>query len=85
MRNQEQTPSTFCATAAHKQRTNYERSVKVFNSSVEIRVEKHLSMVEIACRNHALLLFAQVRVQTPKIRLRCENKILKWKNACKEE
>jgi hypothetical protein len=67
MRNRKQTPSTFCATLAHKRRRNYERSVKVFNSSVEIRVEKHLAMMEIACRNRALLLFAQVRVQTSKI------------------
>jgi hypothetical protein len=42
-------------------------------------------MMEIACRNRALLLFAQVRVQTPEIRLRSENKILRWKNFCTQE
>ncbi|MFZ0784435.1 MAG: hypothetical protein WAM67_01505, partial [Candidatus Acidiferrales bacterium] len=41
-------------------RANYECSVKVFNSSVEIRVEKHPATIEIDCRNRALLLFAQV-------------------------
>jgi len=63
-RNRKQTPSTFCATPAHKRRTNYECFVKVFNSSVEIRVEKLRAMTEIACDNRGLLLFAQVRVQS---------------------
>jgi hypothetical protein len=44
---------------------DYECSVKVFNSSVEIRVEKHPAMMEIMRRNRGLLLFAQVLVQSP--------------------
>jgi hypothetical protein len=46
-------------------RKNYECSVKVFNSSVEIHVEKHPAMMGIVRRNRGLLLFAQVLVQTP--------------------
>jgi hypothetical protein len=50
-----------------KQRTNYECSVKVFNSSVEIHVEKARAMIEIDSLNRDLLLFAQVCVQTFKL------------------
>jgi hypothetical protein len=54
--------------------------VKVFNSSVEIRVEKSRAMIEIARRNRSLLLFAQVRVQALKLcRLHRDTKIPEWK------
>jgi hypothetical protein len=59
-RSRKRTQSTFPARAARE----YECSVKVFNSSVEIRVEKHSMTIEITCHNHAFLLFAQVHVQT---------------------
>jgi hypothetical protein len=69
----------------HKRRKNYECSVKVFNSSVEIRVEKQPAMMKIARRNRALLLFAQVHVHTAGIRSRCEIKFPNGKNFCREE
>jgi hypothetical protein len=62
-RSEKQTPGTFRATLVRERRTNYECFVKVFNSSVEIRVEKARATIEIACWNRALLLFAQLRVQ----------------------
>jgi len=80
-RNRKRTPSTFRATPAHERRTNCEWSVKVFNSSVEIHVEKHPATIEIACRNRNLLLFAQVLVQASPNPSRCEIKFLEENSA----
>jgi hypothetical protein len=68
----------------HKRRKNYECSVKVFNSSVEIRVEKQPAMMEIARRSRGLLLFAQVLVQTAAPRSGCEIKFPNGKLFCRK-